>query len=481
MTLGLVVVAVLGGLGDDASRALVERFERLGRAQPETEPALSAAAATLARTSALRGADAAVGALEVARAISAAGGWDAQPVVLAFRGSAADILSALSKEPRVGERPASHVGVAAFGDGATQGLAVILAQRRVRLDPVPRRLASASTLKICAAPAPEFSAVDVFVTTPAGAVLRAPLGKGTKRCTPVRFAAAGRHVIELLGQGASGPVVLALFFVDLGPVTEGDQALPDPPSEAELRPTILRRVAELRASQGAPPLASDPVLDGVAQAYAQRMAEGRFHAHRSPGGDALPERLAAAGYEASSAAECLGTDHSALAAQFGIEHSPAHRAALLDRRYRAIGLGVARDEQGTTNVVEVLAEPLDAAPAPAVFAAIQRVRRELGLPPLAESPVAEAIARDHLRRAVERRLAKLVIPGAPDVQQRALSALPDAAAVAVDVLVLSSPGAAARTVHLANPEFRQLGLAAELVRVSPGVVQTWAVAVYVAP
>ncbi len=481
MTLGLIVGLLAGGVSDEAGQALVQRFEAVGRAQPTADSTLAQAAQALAKICVARGPAAAVAPLAVASAISASGGWDAQPVVLAYRGSAPEVLKRLAEDPLLTDRAVSHVGLGAADGGGVQALVVVLARRRVLLEPFPRSIPLGTTrATLCATPAAPFEAVDVFVTSPSGAVQKLPLPRGKRRCVALTFTQRGRHAIELLGKGPQGPEVLALFFA-----ARGHDDLDEPEAIEEddgaPRQTIVARIAALRASQGAPAVAADPVLDAVAQAYADRMAAGRFHAHTSPDGDALPERLAAAGYEAASAAECLASDRSPSAAHFGIEHSPAHRGALIDPRFRRFGLGLATATDGTVALVEVFAEPLDAEPTPVLFAALQALRRRLGLPRLSENPVAAAVALDHLRRAIEHATPKLVVPGAPDVQDRALIALPDAAAVGVDVLVLSSPSAADRTAHLVNPDFRQVGLAARHVRVPGGGVRTWAVAVYVAP
>lgn len=480
MTLGLIAVLIAGGVAEDATATLTSRFEAVGRSQPLVDSTLTQAARALATACATRGPSAAVGPLAVAGAISGAGGWDAQPVVLAYRGAAKDVLARLAADPLLTDRAATHVGLGAAEVDGAHGLVVVLARRRVVLEPFARSLPlGPSKRALCAAPSPEFQAVEVFVTLPDGAVHQAPLPAGKRRCVTVALAPRGRHTIELLGKGARGPEVLALFFADVGPVADSEVAAPE--EGGATRERILSRIAAIRASQGAPALGADSLLDAVAQAYADRMAAGRFHAHTSPDGDALPQRLSAAGYVAASAAECLATDRTPLAAHFGIEHSPAHRGALLDRRFRAVGLGLATDAEGAVSLVEVFAEPLNPEPRPAVLAALQSVRRGLGLSLLRENDVARGIAQDHLRRAIERGTPKLTVVGAPDVQARALDALPDAAAVGVDVLVLSSPSAASRTAHLANPDFHEVGLAAQLVRTESGSAKTWAVVVYVAP
>src|SRR5262249_60385767 len=104
-------------------------------------------------------------------------------------------------------------------------------------------------------------------------------GREATQCVPVPFQTNGRHALEVLGDGADGPEVAAMFSVDVGPVSPAMAPLavggPEPTSPAEARARLLARVNALRTAAGG----------GGAQGDARRLG----------GGPASPGRRAPAG------------------------------------------------------------------------------------------------------------------------------------------------------------------------------------------
>ena len=101
---------------------------------------------------------------------------------------------------------------------------------------------------------------------------------------------------------------------------------------------ILRAVNATRVAHGAPPLRFDPTLERAARAHTSRMmrtgvfAHGNFAARMARfhvRGPAMGENLAWGGGP-------YGTPASIIATWMG---SPAHRANLLRRGFRRIGIG----------------------------------------------------------------------------------------------------------------------------------------------
>ncbi len=129
---------------------------------------------------------------------------------------------------------------------------------------------------------------------------------------------------------------------------------------ASLRPTArnlnLVRAAMLclvnreRRAAGERPLRPNARLRRAAQAHTRSMALGDYFEHVGPGGATPIARLRAVGYISSSRVGyevgeniawgtlSLATPRAIVAAWMA---SPAHRANILDRRYRETGIGVA--------------------------------------------------------------------------------------------------------------------------------------------
>ncbi len=104
-----------------------------------------------------------------------------------------------------------------------------------------------------------------------------------------------------------------------------------------------------RTSRGLKALTRDGRLDTAARRHTADMVERQYFAHRSPEGRHPADRIRAAGYLTSATAWVVGenlawgtydrgTPRAIVKAWMG---SPGHRANILDRRYREIGLGVA--------------------------------------------------------------------------------------------------------------------------------------------
>ena len=104
-----------------------------------------------------------------------------------------------------------------------------------------------------------------------------------------------------------------------------------------------------RKTRGLAALARDGRLDTAARRHAADMVERQYFAHRSPEGRQSSDRIRAAGYLASATTWVVGENLAwgtyDLATPRAIVkawmRSPGHRANMLDRRYREIGLGVA--------------------------------------------------------------------------------------------------------------------------------------------
>jgi uncharacterized protein YkwD len=104
-----------------------------------------------------------------------------------------------------------------------------------------------------------------------------------------------------------------------------------------------------RRARGRPALAVEPRLALAAQRYSADMVARGYFSHVSPEGASLADRLRRVGY----AGACAWRAGETLAWGFGDQrtpasrvaawmHSPRHRRVLLSRRYRDVGVGIAR-------------------------------------------------------------------------------------------------------------------------------------------
>ncbi|HEY7832252.1 MAG TPA: CAP domain-containing protein [Ktedonobacterales bacterium] len=99
-----------------------------------------------------------------------------------------------------------------------------------------------------------------------------------------------------------------------------------------------------RAANGCEPLTANPILMGTAQAHSNDMALHHYFSHVSSTGLTPPQRIAAAGYAYSLAAENIAagyaTPQDVMSTWFN-ETPPndAHRRNILDCRLRDIGVG----------------------------------------------------------------------------------------------------------------------------------------------
>lgn len=329
-----------------ASRHVLQEFERVGRRVPQADPSLTQAARRLAREALDDSPSGAVELLALTEAVSDAGGADPTPRSYVVRASVREhAVGTLLDRKDLNQEPASHVGVGVAVDGERAAIVVLLAERKATLQRFPRALDKPGTgQSLCGQLEPPLRGSEVYVTLPDGRVERPPLTResGPSFCTRLLFPSEGRYTVELLGRSERGPEVASLFLVDVGETrAKGEhERIVEPTTVEDAREAVLSRINALRRAHGVQPLALDDTLNGVAQAYSDRMAREGFFAHVAPDGSDLRGRLTAAGSQYRTAGENLGMASGPLAAHFGIEHSPGHRNNLLGTQFTHAGLGV---------------------------------------------------------------------------------------------------------------------------------------------
>ena len=109
-----------------------------------------------------------------------------------------------------------------------------------------------------------------------------------------------------------------------------------------MRREMLEHVNTERRRRALPPLRPTPVLDRIAQAYAEDMLKRSFYGHNSPEGGTVRERAIAAGYRLTSVGENVASGQPTIEEVMdGWMASDKHRANVLSKVFTEAGFGLA--------------------------------------------------------------------------------------------------------------------------------------------
>ncbi|KJE24506.1 uncharacterized protein FF36_01238 [Frankia torreyi] len=179
---------------------------------------------------------------------------------------------------------------------------------------------------------------------PAGAAAGAATGQAgpgtvTAARTPARAlaapigGAAGSPSAQRPGPGASGPAAAG---------AAGLAAPGQPPARARLIADVIAATNRARRAAGCADLVADPVLTAAARAHSVDMAVSGYFRHDSPDGRSPFDRMAAAGFDYSVAAENIAAgQRSAAEVVRDWMDSPEHRSNILTCSLTRIGVGLA--------------------------------------------------------------------------------------------------------------------------------------------
>lgn len=162
------------------------------------------------------------------------------------------------------------------------------------------------------------------------------------RSTPFRRAPGLAVVLSLaalLVPAAAGAQASECANTHLRPTTANVEAV---------RAAILCLHNAERTRHGLPKLRENWRLRSAADRHAARMVRSHFFDHTTPGGLTMPERIRSTGYMTGARAWSLGENiawgSGRLATAAEIErawmNSPGHRANILERSFREIGIGI---------------------------------------------------------------------------------------------------------------------------------------------
>ncbi len=128
----------------------------------------------------------------------------------------------------------------------------------------------------------------------------------------------------------------------------GAELVPAPDNLAAVRAAVVCLHNRERTARGLPRLREQRQLRTAAQGHADHMVAARFFAHDAPDGGDFADRILGTGYGRSARlslgeniayASGGGTTVAAIHAMW--MGSPGHRANILQRRFREIGVGIA--------------------------------------------------------------------------------------------------------------------------------------------
>ncbi len=435
-----------------------------GAVRPVVSPALALAARALAGRSAAGEADALAGP-RLRLALAAGLSFDPAPLammLIARPGAAAAASAAWARS--IGGQ--THFGVGVATRGGSAWVVLLAARRLAALEPFPRDVPVGARVPL-RGELHGLSSPKVFVTLPRGDVREVPVQGHRAFSARIRFEAPGRYLVEVLGEGAGGPEVAALFAIACGGASleepAGGAAPPDPPDAAAAEAQVVEAVNATRRRHGLASLEARPELAAVARRHSERMREAGRLAHVLPGDGDAADRLRRARVAFRSVAENIALGQTALGAHAAAEGSPGHLANLLGTRFRWVGCGIARarlpEGEPVVYLTEVFVEPLEdgsesrLSPEGRVKEAIWRERARLGRPPLLQDVRLDELAREAVRSMLQRG-----DPDPGDLGERALRL--GRGLAAVDAFVTPTPEGTVRSANLADPRYRRVGVAA---------------------
>jgi uncharacterized protein YkwD len=221
---------------------------------------------------------------------------------------------------------------------------IVFGRMEVSLDPFPRHLRPGDACRLHGEISRRYERARVYLTRPDGKVDETPLtGRAIDVSLPV--AGAGVYQVEVMSDGATGPVVLANVPIYVGvdepawtPGPPLDGTRTTVPAEAETR--MLTLLNQVRRDANLPPLTIDTELRAVATGHTEDMIAGRFFGHVSPTTGMVEDRLKRAGVVVSRCGENVAQADNPESAHRVLMDSPAHRANMLDTKFTHVGIGV---------------------------------------------------------------------------------------------------------------------------------------------
>jgi len=240
-----------------------------------------------------------------------------------------------------------------------QVLGAVAADALADLEPLPAGVRVGAWVAVRAHLRVPFNGAKVVVLGPRGAPK--PVPTSTNGATvSARFAAdsEGPWRVQVLADVEHGPRPVLEALLIAGPGSRREALAQRAPGEREVTldddPVggLSRMLDEARKSEGFPPLPRENQLDQLARTQALALRAARRVAHDLGSGD--PEaRVAAAGLTLQAVGENVAHGADVAAAHRALWSSPSHRSNILSAYFDSIGIGIARDSDGSVWVCEL--------------------------------------------------------------------------------------------------------------------------------
>ncbi|HET9957978.1 MAG TPA: CAP domain-containing protein [Polyangiaceae bacterium] len=228
------------------------------------------------------------------------------------------------------------------------------------LEPLPKQVRVGSWVEVNANVIVPATDAKFVVLGPRGAPKGVPTSFQLSHAQ-ARFSAdaEGLWLVQLVAETGSGPrPVLEAELIAGSPASLPtlDTSCADPnPVPPEVAPLLLfDKLSSLRKSEKLEPLERVPELDALAQKQAVALLRAQRLAHDLGSGD--PEaRVLAAGLDAEVVGENVAHARDVGRSHCALYRSPSHRANMLSPHVNSVGLGVARDPDGSIWVCQLFA------------------------------------------------------------------------------------------------------------------------------
>lgn len=192
---------------------------------------------------------------------------------------------------------------------------------------------------------------NVFFITPDGEVNQFPLvRRGSQfqaRVSPLTW---GPHIFELVSDEGEVLFNRAIYFSpnQILPIFPWPQMM----VKSNTRGEVLAWINRLRNQQKKPLLVGSAQLDRFAQSYADEMADNSFISHTDTQGRDFQSRITAWGLEGELGENLSYGSNFPLALE-GLENSASHRKNLLEKKWKKVGVGIAKNKKGDYYVAQL--------------------------------------------------------------------------------------------------------------------------------
>ena len=192
---------------------------------------------------------------------------------------------------------------------------------------------------------PAFSRTSkLVISTPTGLPATAtPVPSATQRINPTLT-----QVLITTATNTATPTVTEVFI----PTATNAATVPATTctvgSNSSYEIEVISLLNQERINNGVPALATSTSLSVAAQGHSRDMACNNFMSHTGSNGSSFTNRLSAAGYSFSDAAENVAAGYGSPAEVVaGWMNSPGHRANILDPNLTQVGIGYAYSDGST--------------------------------------------------------------------------------------------------------------------------------------